>query len=135
MARTASKPRIFTDGERMLISLDGGEPRDAEGKYVRIRAPNPLSGDPLRFSVTRGGTLKFSKKVKTEPKFEERVCTDADGNPVPNESYERDMERYGRSYHKEHATEHVLLEEPDVRLTYEVDRNWWGRHGVTRVTF
>ena len=74
------KPRVVTDGKRIIVSLDGDWVRDPEGNYVQQHSPL-REEDSLCFTVTRQGKLKFAKKVTVKPKFEKRTKLDDEGQP------------------------------------------------------
>lgn len=128
------KPRVVTDGKRIIVSLDGHWVRDPEGKYVEQHSPL-REEDRLCFTVTRQGKLKFAKKVTVKPKFEKRTKLDDEGQPVPNELHQEDLKNYGHSYHPEFESENVLLEDADVYIENEVDRDWWSRNAYISVKF
>lgn len=117
----------------MIISLDGCTPYTDTGH--RLGPRSPLEDEKLRFSVGRNGALKFHKKITVTPKFEAREKLDENGEAIPNERRAHQVAQWGHSHLPENEMENVLLDEPDVRFSYEVDRDWWSRHGITRVKF
>lgn len=128
-------PEIFATEDQLILVLDSNGPRDLEDPDKRLREESPLKGQKLRFSVTRGGTLKFAKKVSCRPQEEYVDVLDDEGNPVPNPDYEREMTQYGNSNRDPHKRERQVSDTPETWATYDVDRKWWGRNGVTRVKF
>lgn len=129
------KPEVFATEEHMVLVLDGRGPRDAEDKHRYLRDEPPLKGHDIRFSVTRGGRLKFAQKVHCYQQQEMVEVLDEEGNPVPNPDYENDMARYGGTQEKPHKRERVVTDTPRVELSYHVDHHWWARNAVTRVRF
>jgi hypothetical protein len=128
--RTTECPEVYTDGENTVIVLDGSaRPRS-------VPSQRPIAKDEkLRFSVNRNGGFTFSKKSVVTPKFEAQPKLDGDGEKIPNAEYARQKERWGYSHEPEFEMENILLEEPTVRLGYDVDRHWWGSNAYTYVTF
>jgi len=123
-------PKVYTDGERSVIVLDDSHrPRS-------LHHQNPLGKDEsLRFSVNRGGGFSFAKKKVVTPQFEAQPRLDGEGNEIPNANHTIQTERYGYSHEPKVEMENVLLEEPKIRLGYDVDRDWWARNAYTSVKF
>lgn len=132
-ARKGEQPVVYTDGTRMVISLDGGYGLDQDGRS--IHQSHPLRREKLRFSVTKSGNLKFARKTKTYLQYEKREKLDEEGNKIPNERRQNELERWGHSYQPEFEVESVPMEEPEVRLEYGVDSDWWRRNAYTKVRF
>ena len=136
MSRSSpDKPAVFATEGHLILVLDDRGPRDTKGNARHLRDDRPLEGEPLRFSVTRGGRLKFAQKVHCRAQTEVVDVLDEEGNQAPNPAYEDEMARYGRSVHKPHKREKVTTDEPFVELSYHVDPNWWIRHAHTKVCF
>ena len=131
----AEKPTVFVNAEHMIVVLDERGAREPEKPGNHLREDVPLSDQKLRFSVTRGGNLKFAKKVTCHPRSEWVDVVDDEGNPVPNPAYEDDMKRYGSSQERPQKRERVAKDLPEVSTTYEVDDKWAARHGRTKVRF
>jgi hypothetical protein len=124
---------VYADEEHIIITLDGRTPRGPEGE--RLHGQMALGDAPLRFSVTKGGNFKFSKKTKTTARVKKVPVLDDEGNPVPNPDYDPHRAHWGGDRGSEFKVERVLQEEPHVETSYDVDRDWWRRNSHTRVIF
>lgn len=130
--RTPLDAQVYADENRVIVILDGCSPRDPEGK--RLHGGHILGDAKLRFSVTRGGTFKFSKKTKATACTKRVHVLDEEGNKIPDPIYQKEMKGYGYSSHPEFQIELVVQDEPHIETAYDVDREWWRRYTQTRVT-
>lgn len=125
-------PKICTDGERMVVSLDGNPGLDKSGRVI----VNPTSlREPVKFSVSRSGKLKFAHKIHKRLVYTKRPKLDEYGNKIPNPKREVELSRWGRSYQPEFVIERIPQQEPEVRVEYHVDPDWGRRHLRTKVLF
>lgn len=129
MVTETEHPRVFSDGDRVVVVFDGNSGRDPEDRILSRGDFNKL----LHFSVSSKGRLTFAKKIKAYPRFEQRCRLDEKGDTIPNPQYQEERTRYGRGFGK-FQMEDVLLEEPRIVHFCEVNSVWWERHCVTKVT-